>query len=187
MDTIVKDPNHSFYQVNVIPETMYKYLTTKGLGADFLLSDLVLDERLSLDDIATLIFLNSPVQGEGFDFPFSTHSVLDALIDLKLPNKENLNAKLQTALSWSFSDRVKNNALSMLNGVYNEASPSYEFIVTGPKIWLIVKSGFLTMLQNPLQRLNIYRDYLNTVRQHAPFNYVAKSGIYARYVREIVG
>jgi len=177
------------YSITIIPDYIYHYLTKKVSGGDQLLNDLTIDQYLSVDDIATLIFLNNPfflkVQKYGLNLGFN--SSIDYLSKTRLSGQGPLDSKIKTALTWSYSDKIKEDTYNSLYGILDETNPSYEFIVTGPKIWLNVKSGFFTMLENPITRLNFYRDYLKTVEKTVLFACAANTDVFSYYVKEIVG
>lgn len=183
----------SFHSVNVIPEHIFRYLTRKGIGADYLISDLVLEDRLSVEEIATVLYLNACAFEETIKntirlghIGLGTGCIESEIRARKLGDKHALNAKIDAAINLSYGQGVKTEVDRLLNAVCNETSPSYEFVTMGPKIWLIVKAGFLAMLKDPTKRLDFYRDYLKAVGQIAPFSSVARTDVFSQYVEEML-
>ena len=198
------------WSLTVLPYAMYKYLTRKGIGASYLLSDIVLKENLSQEDLAQLFYLNGPAFGEDTAslMGYGCQTGVSDINRFQISGNDVLNAKIRNAINWSFSKSVKDRTDAMLMGpkcadaghmepvpgvvaeenpVYSEASPPYEFLVTGPKIWLTVKSGFLALLKNPVSRLQFYRDYLATIGKVAPQSAVTATTVFAHYVKQVVG
>lgn len=186
------------HSISVVPDWLYKYLTNKGLGADYLLSDLALDKNLSVEDLAIIIYLNghefrynhtdTPGAENPFPIPALASYHLGDEINRRRPiNNERLMARIQSANNYAWTENVRKDVEERLGGICNENQPSYEFLVTGPKIWLIVKTGFLTMLKDPASRLSFYRDYLSTVGKIAPSRSVAHTAVFFNWVGELVG
>ena len=181
--------------VFVVPDWIFDHVMPKNWGVDYMFDSLVLEKRLSLDELATLFFLNSPCQDQYLakDLCLSRDAMHDFGNDVRVKADEVLSARFNTAIRESFSDRIKAQVTSDLSGIFNETSPPYGFVVSGSKIWLIVKPGFVTLLGNKELRLKFCREYLDTVNKvvsSSGFNSyqeLAQTGVFAHYVKELVG
>lgn len=173
--------------VNVIPEYLFKYLTRKGIGADYLLSDLAIDERISTNELATIIYLNTFYNNFSDEFAsLGLGCIRSEIQSRKQVGLDVINTKIEAALTLSCGKDVEEEVRTLLNPVYNETSPSYDFVVMGTKIWLILKSGFLETLKDPVKSLDFYRDYLRTVGKIAIFNTVAQTDVFKQYMKALM-
>lgn len=174
------------FSVSVIPEWLYSYLIKRGLSEQFLLEDCVLDERVSVDDLATIILLNSGFVDESKKGPcLSTYQLTSDILRNRITGKEDLEVKITAALNLSFSNRLKQELQQSLSAPCDDASLSYDFVVTGPKIWLVVKPGFLSCFEDSVSTLKFYRDYLSAVGQIASIGSVHQTEVFKWYVREL--
>ena len=185
----VKIGQQAIFDIAVVPEYLYKYLARKGLGADLMLSQVAIDQRLSTEEIALLIYLN------GYDFERSLKHDLwlgcwNTTEEIRVHKKSSdlvLVAKIEAAFTMSYGQNVQKEADSLFNSVCNETSPSYDFVVMGTKIWLVLKAGFLTAFKDPMKRLQFYRDYIKSVGEITPFSTVADTSVFSHYVEELLG
>lgn len=178
--------------VFVMPDWIHRYLITKGCVGQNFFNEYVIDQRVCIEDLAALFYLNSDfkVNGGLRNIELSTPDFSMKLREFSNIQSDETRNKIQTALSWMYTEGVDKDLKARLtdnNFVYNETSPPYEFVVLGPEIWLILKSGFMNLLQNPIHRLQFYRDYLTTIGKALPFNSVSRTDIFRQYVKDIVG
>lgn len=187
------------FTVGVLPGNIYDYLQRKGGSGDLLLSKIFIDENLSVDDLATIFYVNRQwnisdmiwnkpegTKPNNSNITIASWIIENEIKNMNQPDTPRLASKVQSACSWAYSDRIEQDVTRYLSSVCSEASSSYEFVVTGPKIWLIVKSGFITMMRNPTTRLEFYRDYLKTVGKISPYG-ALQTDVFAHYVEELVG
>lgn len=187
------------FSVNIVPDWIYNYLTRSGLGGENLMSNLVLDKRMSTEDIATVLYLNSHTNDTLSKVTVPPYlwshcpDIWNEVTSFKIGDQDELNAKIRVARDLAYVEDTRKQVDTRLstkvdqnNPLCSETSSSYDFVVTGPKIWLIVKPGFLTMMENPKARLDFYRDYLSTVSKVVSMQSVVALPAYVQYVKEVL-
>lgn len=190
--------NNDTFTITILPNWLYDQLTHRGIGPGVELDRETLNDRLSIDDIADIYAINSAkmfkVAGQPVQLSFGDN---EGLFTRPAITDEHLLSKIQTAFRLSYQEEVVHRILERLELPTNtrntpsiamkEASLPYLFVASGPKIWLIVGSGFLSILQDPSKRLDFYRDYLSTVGNYAPRTSVMWLDVYRCYVNELIG
>lgn len=181
------------HSVSIIPDWLYQYTSQKGIGTETFLSDIVLDDRLTMEDIAVILALNDAMTIGNDRVRLSTYNLVDHITRPRPLFKEALDTKIRQAYMWSLSETIKKEletrfgASSSGDVPWGEAGLPYFFVASGPKIWLVVGIGFIQMLRNPETRLAFYRDYLSTVGKYVSFHSVNQTEVFARYVQELIG
>lgn len=179
-----------FKEIYIVPDWIYNYVAKKTIIGEHLLEKCIVDERLSIDDLASIFFLNNK---------FSCNSEKNAYP--KILNQDNMyecftlvdvlgqeyKSKVENARNWAYSDRIEQEVMSRLSAVCSETSSTYDFVVSGPKIWLIIKPGFLHTLQNSSKRLDFYRDFIKVIAKIAPTKDVLNTTVFSNYVEDLIG
>lgn len=174
--------------VSVMPYYIFNYLSKKGVGGDGLLNDIVLDHALGVEDIAIILYMNSPsfMKGLKDGLGLNNYNIGDSIFSKRPIMSQSLVTKMDAARTYSYSKAIQKDVETLFNVICNETSPSYRFVKMGTKIWLIVHAGFILMMKNPEKRLDFYRDYLRTVEEIATFRAVSRTSVFSHYVEELL-
>ncbi len=183
------------FAINVAPEYIYQYLSKRGIGNDFLITREIVENRLSTEDLATLFYVNrSDLDIEiDKDMWLGTGHFISFIEEMRGVEGSALYNKINHARDLSYNKAVREQIQNNLKAVsdekipqYGETSPSYEFIEMGPKIWLILKPGFLSELKDSKKKMQFYRDYLTAVGVVAPVAHVVNMNVYSHFVEQLL-
>lgn len=196
---------HNFCSVMCIPEWTYQYLMKKMIGNDHLLDSVILDEKLSIDDIAVLIYLNcykTDFYKDNLQLYAGSHLHIGGVyieeIESKINNlieKQNdkLKSKIKTAMDISSTKEFRKDVKERFTLPFDKYEEMikyekmYDYVVFGTNVWLVIKSGFVNIFNDSYKRLEFYRDYLRTINQISNLEFVASTNIFSNYIEELIG